>query len=321
VDARLQFRCRAPIEVNSQKGNAALPREQLQELAPSPTVLPFNVRNDDAAGNEGLRRQRLRDFLITHRAAISPESAGLPRVGRRRTPGLRREEVATLAGVGVTWYTWLEQGRDIQASGDTLQRIANVLRLTVAEKCHLFDLAALPHHGATLSAQILDKVMQSILDGFRDGPAFVLGPLADVEGYNTIADAIYQFAAVSGPFARNQIWRFFMDPSRRRLFSNWDACAPLCAGQLRFISGTYLGNPYLEQMIQDMLDGSERFRSLWSAQHAINTSTAPIHFHVPDIGDMTFVSVRFRPVSAMDWVLCLLSPVDDQTRARVGILG
>ena len=308
------------MDRRSQKGEGGLSKGEPQKSAPALKVLPIDIGPSHTVTDQVVRRQRLREFLIIHRAAISPESAGLPRIGRRRTPGLRREEVATLAGVGVTWYTWLEQGRDIQASGDTLRRIAKVLRLTEDERRHLFDLAALPCHETTPSTQALDTEVQSILDGFRDGPAFVLGPLADLEGYNLIADAIYRFAAVSGPFARNQIWRFFMDPSWRRLFSNWDACAPLCAGQLRFMYGKYLGNPYFEQMIQNMLDGSECFRRLWSEQHVINTGVAPVHFHVPDIGAMNFVTVRFRPISTKDWMVCLLSPTDDQTRARMETL-
>ena len=179
-----------------------------------------------------VRRRLLREFLIAKRAAISPEAAGLPRRARRRTPGLRREEVAVLASVGVTWYTWLEQGRGIQVSADTLNRIARALRLTASDRAYLFALAEVSHQDLEQREETLDENMQAALDGFQAGPAMITGPFFDVEAFNSVADRIFRFADCDGPFARNHVWRFFMDPVRRSLYAEWSSVSVLCGSFL-----------------------------------------------------------------------------------------
>jgi hypothetical protein len=222
-----------------------------------------------------------------------------------------------LAGIGVTWYTWLEQGRDIQVSSDALTRIAHALRLTSSESLYIFDLAEIPYPRAPPIAKTSDAEIQQtqfVLDEFRDVPAFVLSSVANVEGYNALADAIFCFDSVSGPFARNQIWRFFMDPVRRSLYKDWDTLVQLVAGQLRLMYGKMAGELYMEKMIADMLDGSESFRHAWTRQLAINTSSAEVSLRAPAVGLLNLVTVRFRPMSAPEWMMCVLTPQDEETR-------
>src|SRR4051794_41645106 len=131
------------------------------------------------------RRAELSDFLRTRRAKVAPQDAGLEANGRRRTPGLRREEVAQLAGVGLSWYTWLEQGRDIHPSPQVLDALARVLRLDSAERAHLFHLARvelpLPAGDYPRTAP---PELAAIVDGLVPNPAYLLGPRTDVLGWN-----------------------------------------------------------------------------------------------------------------------------------------
>src|SRR5262249_36281778 len=119
-----------------------------------------------AAMSASARREELKAFLRARRASVTPEATGLPRGKRRLTPGLRREELAALAGVGVTWYTWLEQGREINVSADTLRRIARALGLSISDERYLFSLAGLPVPGSASFRAPAPPIVQLLLDGF-----------------------------------------------------------------------------------------------------------------------------------------------------------
>jgi transcriptional regulator with XRE-family HTH domain len=136
------------------------------------------------------RRSELADFLRDRRARVTPESVGLPGDGRRRTPGLRREEVAQLAGVGLSWYTWLEQGRDIRPSAQVLDALARVLRLGTAEHAHLFHLARveLPLPGGDYPREAPPE-LAAIVEGLLPNPAYLIGPRTDVLAWNRAATA------------------------------------------------------------------------------------------------------------------------------------
>src|SRR5262249_4429545 len=155
----------------------------------------FGNRRLSGVINMGLdvtnRRRQVREFLIAKRSAISPRAAGLSTgLGRRRTPGLRREEVATLAGVGLSWYTWLEQGRDISVSERTLGRIASALRLNPMDTACLYLLAGVKTAVPDLPAAD-GALLQAAVDGFRAGPAIALNAWWDVDAYNELADRIF----------------------------------------------------------------------------------------------------------------------------------
>src|SRR5689334_15098803 len=137
------------------------------------------------------RRDELAAFLRARRARVGPEAVGLPPGPRRRTPGLRREELAQLAGVGVTWYTWLEQGRPINASVQVLSAVARALRLDPAERDHLFRLAGTPAPPADPAAPVLDRTCQVILDGLDPMPAVISNGRFDVLLHNAAYDALF----------------------------------------------------------------------------------------------------------------------------------
>jgi transcriptional regulator with XRE-family HTH domain len=270
------------------------------------------------------RRNELREFLVARRAAVTPQSAGLSAGIRRRTPGLRREEVAALAGVGVTWYTWLEQGRDIRVSPQTLNRIADALRLSPTDSSYLFSLAGLPH-AQTLDSERraeVEHALQVALDNFR-APAFLLGYCWDVEAFNTLADRIYRFNDYSGQFARNHIWRLFMDPARRSTYVDWEGFARFTVGVFRMTYAQHRADPYFDNLISTLLETSADFKSLWGDQQTDLLTHRPVRLRVSGGGELHLTSLRFQAV-AENRTLILLPPADaasDRLLARMGRSG
>jgi transcriptional regulator with XRE-family HTH domain len=263
------------------------------------------------------RRRELREFLKSRRAALSPELVGHEGGSRRRTRGLRREEVAALADVGVTWYTWLEQGRDINVSADTLARIARALQLSSSDTTYLFSLAAIPRFETAHPSTAVDPFLQAALDGYVIGPAFVVGPFFDVEAFNDLADGIFDFDGCSGPFARNHIWRAFMDQQRRSLYADWPSIAKLSVGTLRVRYALHVENTYLRSLIASLSDGSEAFRQLWSQHPTEMELPVSITFTTAPYGDLQFTSLRFRFMGRDDRLMLLLAPASPDTVAAM----
>src|SRR5690349_10448358 len=162
------------------------------------------------------RRQALADFLRQRRARLSPTDVGLPPGLRRRTPGLRREEVAQLANMGASWYVWLEQGRDVHPSAQILESLAQALRLTPNERRHLFLLA-----GQALPAQALPEeehvypALRQMLNDLNPSPAYVMGRRWDYLAWNRAADAIFNISEATSLYERNLVWRLFTNPAMR----------------------------------------------------------------------------------------------------------
>lgn len=263
------------------------------------------------------RRRELREFLIAHRSAISPASIGIAAGGRRRTVGLRREELATVAGVSATWYTWLEQGRDIKVSADTLGRIAVALRLTPTDTAYLFSLALVtqPQSPRIERPTGWQQGFQPLLDAFR-GPAFIVDPCWDVEAFNRIADRIYRFAEHTDPLGRNHIWRFFMDPKRRALYVDAESVAQDAVGIWRTAYARGVGDPRFEEVLRSLMVGSEEFRTLWAAQHTRPLTPHLIRLLIPRFGEVVISSTRLS-VPGRDDYLIVLSPPADKASAAV----
>jgi len=266
------------------------------------------------AKSAAIRRQEIRRFLMARRAAISPDSVGLPGGSRRRTPGLRREEVASLAGVGVTWYTWFEQGRDIQVSARVLERIAQAIRLTPSDTDYLYSLSGVPRSQlARGSAEKIDQYIQEILDGFEAGPGMFVSPCFDVLAYNRLADRVFEFKDCSGPFARNHIWRLFMDPKRRAMYLDWEFLAELSVGSMRTAQGQMPDDDHFNSLIRDLCDGSQEFRRLWDA-HLTAPQIGSLKFgmKLPRFGALHFTSERFRSLESQQLLIFLL-PADEKS--------
>ena len=265
------------------------------------------------------RRAELRDFLMTRRAAISPETVGLPAGLRRRTPGLRREELAVLAGIGVTWYTWFEQGREIRVSAPALERIAAALRLSPTDTEYLFSLCGVLR-APRPTPEELSEHAHAVLVAIQAAPAFFCNPRGDVLAYNPLADYLFDFEGCDGPFANNHHWRFFMDPKRRARYLEWERLAEMYVPWLRLAHGKAQGDLRFERLIQELYAGSEVFRHHWDLH-----TTAPlfdavsIGMALPPFERLQFNSVRFVSVNSRPG-LAILTPADDLTRLALSQL-
>ena len=179
-------------------------------------------------------RVHLGEFLRTRRARLSPADFGLPPFGRRRTPGLRREEVAQLAGISIAYYTWIEQGRDLNMSPDVLRSLARVLRFTHAERTHLFTLAGtpLPEHDLAANAE-LHRTLAHLFSDSRNVCAFARDPWFNVTAATSLATSVFGVRPGRG-LESNLLYRIFDDPLQQQLWVDWESevrCASACCGK------------------------------------------------------------------------------------------
>jgi transcriptional regulator with XRE-family HTH domain len=275
-----------------------------------------------AAANGDLRREELADFLRRRRASITPQDVGLPNGGRRRTPGLRREEVALLAGVGTTWYTWLEQGRDVRASLDVLEALSRALRLTPAERTHLILLGRGEEAPACKPpAERVSPTLRRLVESLGPNPAFVLGRRWDYLSWNRAASALLgDFGSVPRA-ARNHLWLTFMDPSRRQLFADWDRSASLAVAKFRADSARHLGDPSFEELIHALRQSSPEFCKAWKRHEVAQSGEGRKELRHPALGMLVFEHAVFNPLDAPEQRLILYSPVPDgDTPAKLATL-
>ncbi|MFJ3994954.1 helix-turn-helix transcriptional regulator [Streptomyces parvus] len=209
-------------------------------------------------------------FLRSRRSHVTPESAGVPALGRRRVPGLRREEVAGLAGVSTVYYTRLEQGRATNPSDAVLDALARVLRLDATERVHLHDLAHPPRHGPTglprPGVQRVRANVRRLLDAVGAVPAYVLDPGMDVLAANELALALVPGLAGTPPGGPNLARHIFLDTSARSLYPQWDQLARQTIGYLRFSAARHAHHSRLGHLVAELSAHSPEFRILWAAQ-------------------------------------------------------
>jgi transcriptional regulator with XRE-family HTH domain len=265
-----------------------------------------------ANGNGVRRREELADFLRRRRESIRPEDVGLPTGGRRRTPGLRREEVAQLAGVGTTWYTWLEQGRDVRASFDVLEALARALRLTPAERGHLILLGRGEEAPACKPpAERVSPTIRRLIENLGLSPAVVLGRRWDYLAWNRAACALYgDLGSIPKPI-RNHLWLLFMDPRRRELFSDWQRSTRLAVAKFRADSAAHLGDPSFEELIQSLRQSSPEFCKVWKRHEVARSGEGRKELNHPTAGKLVFEHAVFNPAEAPDQRLILYTPVPE----------
>ncbi|WP_075258208.1 helix-turn-helix transcriptional regulator [Herbaspirillum camelliae] len=213
-------------------------------------------------------RSNLAAFLRTRREGLAPADVGLPSGGRRRTAGLRREEVAALAGVGLTWYTWLEQGRDINVSSTFLDNLARVLKLDAAERRHLFLLAherppAEPGKTWCVLPPLVRRLMHDL-----PHPAFVLNVRWDVLGFNAPADALFGFGT-HAPERRNLLWLLFTDSLLHARIDAWEEQAPLMLSSFRRDFARAMQEADIHALVDELEQVSPEFKAWWR-QHDVH---------------------------------------------------
>ncbi|HEX5345178.1 MAG TPA: helix-turn-helix transcriptional regulator [Duganella sp.] len=251
----------------------------------------------------------LGEFIRIHRERTTPQSVGLPSIGRRRTPGLRREELAQLCEVSPTWLTWLEQGREVAPSGKLLARIAEVLHLTAAERSYLFSLAERldPQHDDEAGT---DQSLQAIVDAI-DGPAYMLDRQWDAVAWNEHALALFGGwldVEETAPAKPNLLRFMFRSPAARGLIVDWEDRARRLVAEFRADIGKHATQPPLSALIEELSQDSAEFRALWQSQDVVSREGGQRRFHHPRAGELSFNQTTFHLAQRHDLKLVMLLP-------------
>ncbi|MGK8524411.1 helix-turn-helix transcriptional regulator [Nocardia asteroides] len=251
------------------------------------------------------RRAQLRDFLRTRRARLTPEDVGLPAVGRRRTPGLRREEVAILAGVGVSWYTWLEQGRDITVSAEVLDAIGAALRLSGPERRHLYLLAGLnpPQSGPARGSEITPQ-LRGLLDAWESRPALLRDRYWNLLVVNDTARTVFGFTDAD----HNCLISFFTNPRYRGMHREWTAIAPAIVAAFRADAAHAPDDPEFGRVVDELTAVSPEFAALWARHEVAAAGQAVKAVRHPEAGDLLFDTTTLAVADNPDWLLVLYNP-------------
>jgi transcriptional regulator with XRE-family HTH domain len=243
----------------------------------------------------GDHRKELAEFLRARRDSIRPDQVGLP-IGRgRRTPGLRREEVAMLAGVSVTWYTWLEQGRRINASRDVLHAIGRALLLDDVGREHLIALTDPGTAGVEAPAEAPSALLR-LLDSLMPAPAYVLGPHWEFVAWNTAQAQLYPPIERLEPPRRNLLWVLFADESTRQLIVDWDIHARQALAEFRSATTAVRHDDTMSALVDLLIQESPDFAAWWPEHDVSGFETRLRRFDHPAAGELTFEYQQLTPV-------------------------
>lgn len=288
--------------------------------------------------NEQQRRAELSEFLRTRRARLDPHQAGFPQTRRRRTPGLRREEVAELAGVSTAWYTYLEQGRNIHVSRSVLESIADALQLSRDERIHLSWLADQPLPPKALPfTETMRPIYQRVIDALEHSPAYITGRRTDILGWNKAASAVFGDFAAIHPSERNMLWLLFTNKAFRQRFVAWENFALETLISFRATSSQYLDDPRIIEFIETLRRKSPEFRQGWAQQNVQRGCSEWREIEHPLVGRLVLEIASFQLSGDPDLKCCtysaapgseteeklrwLLSSEKDDVRIPIGGIG
>lgn len=268
------------------------------------------------------RRQELGQFLRDRRSHLVRAELGLPPIGRNRTVGLRREEIAAFAAVSVTWYTWLEQGRDINASRQVLESIARVLTLTSAEASYLLAMGGYTPSPVTEVSSIeqAPEHLQRLLDAF-DFPAFAVAPDWGIAGWNRAYTGLYNRISAVEPGDRNLLWLIFTDPYLRKMLPDWEETSRHFVAEFRAEAGARLGSAAHTTLLRRLSESSQQFAKLWADRGVERFASRQRVFLHPLAGELVFEQHRLVPSDAPELHLVMYVPVaGTQTADRLQTL-
>lgn len=246
------------------------------------------------------------DFLKACRRRTPPPAGGMP-ARRRRTPGLRREEVAQLAGVSVTWYTWLEQGRPVRASPAVLSRLSRALQLSEAEEAYLYHLSGLEHPAAA-GPGVSPALLQAVVDACGGNPAIVLGPTWDFLAWNRAACEILGDLSPLQGLERNNLGFMLLNPEIRRRTPEWEDRVRTLIAEFRSDCSRHLGSPDFVRLVADLERASPLFGEAWHAQEVSTRAPREKAYRVPGRGLCVFEQVSFLLMQRTDVKLVLYLP-------------
>ncbi|MFG1709636.1 helix-turn-helix domain-containing protein [Nonomuraea sp. M3C6] len=260
------------------------------------------------------RSHLLGSFLRARRQATTPEQAGLTATGIRRTPGLRREEVAALAGVSADYYTRLEQGRERHPSEQLLQALTRVLNLGPDAAAYLHELAhpGLRRHRPADTPEQVDPHLLRLTHSWPLVPALVCNRRLDVLAGNRMSTALH----VGQQHAGNLLRLVFLDPSAREFYRDWEDVARARVANLRAAAGADLAAPYVMSLVDELSRNSPDFARLWACQEVFGESSITRRLRHPEVGDLTFVYEAFSVNAAHGQHLIVLHPEPDSVTER-----
>ena len=265
-----------------------------------------------------LKRTELAAFLRSRRERIAPEDLGLPAGQRRRTSGLRREEVAQLAGVGVTWYTWLEQGRPIHASPQVLEAVARTLQLDSVERQHLFRLADAPDTTTTeVQSPAVCPEIQEILDQLSPLPADVVTERFDIVAWNAGYQALFPRTPERAPAERNSLLSVFTSPQCCNAYENSAEQRAAMVAQLRAAYGRHLGEPAWTGFIKRLEGVSPEFARMWATQDVAQPASITKIFRHPLYPRLPMRSTSMALQGCVGARMVVYTPVDAETRRAI----
>jgi transcriptional regulator with XRE-family HTH domain len=269
----------------------------------------------DPSEVDAARRDELARFLRRRREAISPGQVGLHVGGRRRTPGLRREEVAQLAGVGVTWYTWLEQARDIRVSEAVLDALSRALMLDSHERAHLFNLAGAPSAAAALESDTLDPAVGLMLERFGSYPAAVMNARYDILAYNPAYAALIGDVAALPFDQRNILWLMFTSDRMRALLVEWEHATRRCVAQLRASYADHMTEPAWRSLVQRLQAASPTFGTWWEEHQVAAMTNIVKQFRHPELGLLRFNATNMWLAQTPGNRMMVFTPTDEATES------
>lgn len=256
------------------------------------------------------QRRALGEFLRARRDGAPRTELGFPAVPRLRTSGLRREEVAVLSGVSATWYTWLEQGRDINPSKQVLDAVSRALRLSPAEHDYVLALG-----GYTAEPAVVGEAgpppphIQRFLDALIGYPAFAIGPTWTIGAWNRAYAALYPNIETTAAADRNLLRLVFTDPAIRELLPDWDSDSRRFLAEFRAEAGPRVGELTYTQLIERLLDDSEHFRAGWQASSVERFASRERRFFHPVVGELLLEHHQLTPADAPEIQIVAYLPV------------
>jgi hypothetical protein len=257
------------------------------------------------------RREELKQFLRSRRARLSPTDFGFPIGTRRRTPGLRRDEVALLASMGTTTYTFLEQGRDINVSAAVVERLADVLRLTPLEKRHLYELAIgdLPKPPPT--TEVISESLYRMLDFLLPCPVTIFNYRFDLIAFNRATELVFKYPPHAVEQHYNILEQLCLSPQRQKLFTNLPLYMRNLISYFRLTYARNSDDDSLVQLVHNLEEKSELFRLYWSEYHVLESDEVnkPLHLDHSDLGKLAGTFNLFKVFGYRDLTLSVLTPL------------
>ncbi|WP_405924189.1 helix-turn-helix transcriptional regulator [Streptomyces sp. NBC_00035] len=264
------------------------------------------------------RRQELAAFLRSRRERVTPDEVGLPGTGRRRTPGLRREELALLAGISATWYTYLEQGREIRASEQVFESLASVLRLNRHERGHLLQLAGHAPPAEAEASEPLTPEVAAVPLLLQPHPAYIIDGNYDVLSHNQAADQLFPNLITEDGSPANFVRWVFLEPVARDVLVDWEPEARGLLARLRTLAGRHPTDPRYTRLIEELHEGSPQARAWWAQYEVQPRHSGRKRLRHPGREPVDYAYTAFHLAEQPEQTLVIYFAGTEQTeRARV----